>query len=267
MNMVYVDAGAFLIVGVLAFPAGWDDPSVQEICGPASRDFYPGQCGLRWAYILAMIGVADILVLSALAFTLAVRHVKLLSLQPYPVAALYKGNKELKDLRSTFLTFFYFERQVKAIKATSPTNDAVQWHPDPTKWWWSPAEQQDRHQDQALWFRWQLPVTSTIGCLNIHTARTGRTIPRWLTGRNTPAQDTNSGSNVVTNYHQSTWSMIKFKIDWIPTVSRRSATAATRAITRYVTGFIIMHNDHWLAQLGLTYNVLVVDWLQSEFGC
>jgi len=84
-------SGAFLIVGVLAFPAGWDDPSVQEICGPASRDFYPGQCGLRWAYILAMIGVADILVLSALAFTLAVRHVKLLSLQPYPVAAIYKG--------------------------------------------------------------------------------------------------------------------------------------------------------------------------------
>jgi len=84
-------SGAFLIVGVLAFPAGWDDPSVQEICGPASRDFYPGQCGLRWAYILAIIGVADILVLAALAFTLAVRHVKLLSLQPYPVTAIYKG--------------------------------------------------------------------------------------------------------------------------------------------------------------------------------
>ena len=32
-----------------------------------------------------MIGVADVLVLAALAFTLAVRHVKLLSLQPYPI--------------------------------------------------------------------------------------------------------------------------------------------------------------------------------------
>lgn len=36
---------------------------------------------------------ADVLVLSALAFTLAVRHVKLLSLQPYPVTAVYKGIK------------------------------------------------------------------------------------------------------------------------------------------------------------------------------
>lgn len=82
-------AGAFLIVGVLAFPGGWADPSVQEVCGPSARHFYPGQCGLRWAYILAMIGVADVLVLAALAFTLAVRHVKLLSLQPYPI--VYKG--------------------------------------------------------------------------------------------------------------------------------------------------------------------------------
>jgi hypothetical protein len=82
-------AGAFLVVGVLAFPGGWSDPSVQEVCGPSARHFYPGQCGLRWAYILAMIGVADVLVLAALAFTLAVRHVKLLSLQPYPI--IYKG--------------------------------------------------------------------------------------------------------------------------------------------------------------------------------
>merc|ERR1711911_203509 len=34
---------------------------------------------LPWAYILALIGVADAAVLAALAFTLAVRHVKLLS--------------------------------------------------------------------------------------------------------------------------------------------------------------------------------------------
>lgn len=87
---LFTSLGAFLGVGVLAFPAGWSDPSVQEVCGPLARQFYPGQCGLRWAYILAVIGVADVLVLAALAFTLAVRHVKLLALQPYPV--LYKGN-------------------------------------------------------------------------------------------------------------------------------------------------------------------------------
>lgn len=86
---LFILAGAFLIVGVLAFPGGWADPSVQEVCGPSARHFYPDKCGLRWAYILAMIGVADVLVLAALAFTLAVRHVKLLSLQPYPI--VYKG--------------------------------------------------------------------------------------------------------------------------------------------------------------------------------
>lgn len=88
-DVIFYLSGAFLIVGVLAFPGGWSDPSVQEVCGPSARHFYPGQCGLRWAYILAMIGVADVLVLAALAFTLAVRHVKLLSLQPYPI--IYKG--------------------------------------------------------------------------------------------------------------------------------------------------------------------------------
>lgn len=97
--------GALLGVGVLAFPAGWADPSVQEVCGPAARQFYPGQCGLRWAYILAVIGVADVLVLAALAFTLAVRHVKLLALQPYPV--VYKGDLiYLTKLQGAVLTIY-----------------------------------------------------------------------------------------------------------------------------------------------------------------
>ena len=203
-NIFDLDAGAFLIVGVLAFPAGWDDPSVQEICGPASRDFYPGQCGLRWAYILAMIGVADILVLSALAFTLAVRHVKLLSLQPYPVAAIYKGTPHSLIEFSYFISFmdsFCDFWQVKTIRATSATNDAARRRWGPTKWWWCPAEQQDQHHYQELLFKPQAPVTSTIGCRSIHIARIGRNIPRWLTGRNTLPLGTNSGSDPSTRYN------------------------------------------------------------------
>lgn len=104
--------GAFLVVGVLAFPGGWSDPSVQEVCGPSARHFYPGQCGLRWAYILAMIGVADVLVLAALAFTLAVRHVKLLSLQPYPI--IYKGTCHVHQRNSYYYnsTGFSFAGEV-----------------------------------------------------------------------------------------------------------------------------------------------------------
>ena len=100
---------------MLAFPAGWDDPSVQEVCGPTSRDFYPGQCGLRWAYILALIGVADVAVLAALAFTLAVRHVKLLSLQPaYHMPPIFKGIFLLQFLQQSSLEFSTFESLKKS---------------------------------------------------------------------------------------------------------------------------------------------------------
>jgi hypothetical protein len=113
--------GAFLVVGVLAFPGGWSDPSVQEVCGPSARHFYPGQCGLRWAYILAMIGVADVLVLAALAFTLAVRHVKLLSLQPYPI--IYKGIfKCCSHPNNENSSPTGFHSQVKSTKVTPMTD-------------------------------------------------------------------------------------------------------------------------------------------------
>lgn len=76
---------------MLSFPAGWNDPNVQEVCGIATKSFYLDNCRLRWAYILAIIGVCDIIILASLAFTLAVRHIKLLSMQPHP--AIFKGSR------------------------------------------------------------------------------------------------------------------------------------------------------------------------------
>jgi len=67
-----------LLSGVLIFPAGWDSPSVKEVCGPETSSYNVGQCSIRWAYILAIIGVVDCLVLSILAFVLGTRHTKLL---------------------------------------------------------------------------------------------------------------------------------------------------------------------------------------------
>ena len=65
-----------MLMGVLIFPIGWDTPSVREVCGPESDSYAPGQCSIRWAFILAIIGVVDCLVLSILAFVLGTRFVK-----------------------------------------------------------------------------------------------------------------------------------------------------------------------------------------------
>jgi hypothetical protein len=87
-----------MLVGVLIFPAGWDAPIVKEVCGNESDNYGSGQCGIRWAFILAIIGVVDCMVLSILAFVLGTRYVKLLPDQYLPNGSTYKG-------LTLFLTF------------------------------------------------------------------------------------------------------------------------------------------------------------------
>ncbi|KAL0279230.1 UNVERIFIED_CONTAM: hypothetical protein PYX00_000837 [Menopon gallinae] len=83
----------FLIVGVLTYPAGWDAPEVQQICGPTASSYHLGECGIRWSYLLAVIGCFDALILSSLAFILATKHVKLQSDQGHPQnGQVYKGD-------------------------------------------------------------------------------------------------------------------------------------------------------------------------------
>jgi hypothetical protein len=73
------------------FPFGWDSPNIQKTCGPNAKSYNLGDCSFRWAYLLAVIAGVDALILSALAFILATRHIKL---QPEPLYAstLRKGN-------------------------------------------------------------------------------------------------------------------------------------------------------------------------------
>jgi hypothetical protein len=59
------------------FPAGWDAPEVRLTCGNEADRFQLGACDLRWAYILAIIGALDGIVLGILGFVLGSRHVKL----------------------------------------------------------------------------------------------------------------------------------------------------------------------------------------------
>lgn len=80
-----------MITCIIVFPMGWDSPHIQKTCGPDAKHYNLGDCSFRWAYLLAVIASLDALILSALAFILATRHIKL---QPEPLysCTLRKGN-------------------------------------------------------------------------------------------------------------------------------------------------------------------------------
>jgi Lipoma HMGIC fusion partner-like protein. len=71
-----------MIASVVIYPLGWESAKAQEICGPTASRYNLGQCDIKWAYILAIIGCLDVIVLAILAFILATRHIKL---QPEPL--------------------------------------------------------------------------------------------------------------------------------------------------------------------------------------
>jgi len=78
-------SGICLAIGILSFPAGWDNDHVRGICGPHSADYGLGDCGVRWAFVLAVIAFFDCWILGILAFTLAHRTVRP---SPMPVGGM-----------------------------------------------------------------------------------------------------------------------------------------------------------------------------------
>ncbi|XP_063050206.1 LHFPL tetraspan subfamily member 5 protein-like [Engraulis encrasicolus] len=71
-------AAALLTVGCLIYPDGWDAPEVKRMCGERTDKYTLGNCTVRWAFILCIIGILDALLLSLVAFTLGNRQDKLL---------------------------------------------------------------------------------------------------------------------------------------------------------------------------------------------
>lgn len=69
----------FMFLACVIYPGGWDAEVVKEVC--ASDAYDSGNCSILWAYILAIIAIFDGIVLAALAFVLAFKHVKLLPWQ------------------------------------------------------------------------------------------------------------------------------------------------------------------------------------------
>lgn len=75
----------------MSFPVGWGGDEVRAVCGSNAEAFVLGDCGLRWACLLAVIGLLDALILASLAFILSSRHIKLQSGGPIHNGTLYKG--------------------------------------------------------------------------------------------------------------------------------------------------------------------------------
>ena len=56
-------SGLSLLIGLLSFPAGWDNDEVRGVCGPEADDYKLGSCGVRWAFVLAIIALFDTFIL------------------------------------------------------------------------------------------------------------------------------------------------------------------------------------------------------------
>ena len=88
-----------MFLGCVIFPAGWDNDTIKGICGAEAGKYKLGNCEIRWAYILAIIGIIDCLFLAILAFVLACTQPK--SLKKYIGA---NGIVRCKYMRMSSLT-------------------------------------------------------------------------------------------------------------------------------------------------------------------
>ncbi|ESO83596.1 hypothetical protein LOTGIDRAFT_179707 [Lottia gigantea] len=71
-------AAIFMFLGCVIFPNGWDNDIITGVCGNNNRIYDMGYCGIRWAYILAIVLIFDAAILAILAFVLAAKQAKLL---------------------------------------------------------------------------------------------------------------------------------------------------------------------------------------------
>lgn len=71
-------AALCLVLGCMIFPDGWDSETIRDMCGAKTGKYSLGDCSVRWAYILAIIGILNALILSFLAFVLGNRQTDLL---------------------------------------------------------------------------------------------------------------------------------------------------------------------------------------------
>lgn len=145
-----------MVVGILCFPAGWDNEDVRGICGKEAQDYGLGLCGIRWAFVMAFICVIDAFILSLLALVLSKRQI-----EPLPALNssnnIYRGKKKyfwVFALKFIFLDIFFvfsaflaskivillFVFKVKSTEVSYQIliHSTVQENLWPTchRWWW-----------------------------------------------------------------------------------------------------------------------------------
>jgi hypothetical protein len=60
----------FMFLGCVVYPNNWGDAKIVDVC-ETSTNYFSGKCRIKWAYILAIIGIFDILLLAILALVLS----------------------------------------------------------------------------------------------------------------------------------------------------------------------------------------------------
>lgn len=98
----------------MVFPDGWDSEAVRHMCGDKTGKYILGNCSVRWAYILAIIGILDALILSFLAFVLGNRQNELLQ---EDLKVENKGGSHF--LHSELELVFYIHKTDKAAHISS----------------------------------------------------------------------------------------------------------------------------------------------------
>lgn len=78
-KFAFLPPGVCLVLGCMIYPDGWDSDAVRRMCGKQTDKYSLGACSVRWAYILAIMGILDALILSFLAFVLGNRQDGLMS--------------------------------------------------------------------------------------------------------------------------------------------------------------------------------------------
>ncbi|EHH16196.1 hypothetical protein EGK_11447 [Macaca mulatta] len=94
-------AALCLVLGCMIFPDGWDAETIRDMCGAKTGKYSLGDCSVRWAYILAIIGILNALILSFLAFVLGNRQTDLLQeeLKPENKGEYFVGSTVSSVLR------------------------------------------------------------------------------------------------------------------------------------------------------------------------
>lgn len=91
-GVLQLTAAVFMAVACIIYPRGFDDDFVRRICGQDATGYNMDKCQMRWAFILAIVLIFDALILSILAFVLAVRQ-----------ARMFPEFKKLKEARMTYI--------------------------------------------------------------------------------------------------------------------------------------------------------------------